>query len=547
MATSGSSYSYSSYSSSRSRSRSPEPEPAPVRQRASRWGEAPASLPPRRAPDPGSADGGGSGRQYRARAGGSPARGGGGGGGGGGAPVAPLHAAELPPDELPIEGMCYRATVVSVREFGFFVKIPGYAKQGLVHISQLAPHRVDASELRTFAREGDAVWVKVLALEGTGPTVRIACSMKVVDQEDGRDLDPDDEEGQARRAGGGGAPAGGSSAGGVRAALGGGFGGGGAPRSTEPPALFSIHRGTVRSHMPFGAFIELDGFAKQGLCHISQLSDSRVDVSELESLCPLGSAVWAKVDKVDSASGKYGLSLKVVDQLTGVDLDPEHAAAERGGGFGARGGGSGAAEPGALVRKPGGAGPALEWGHMAADVYRPPPGAAAEYDFVVDEDDALIPAAGAGALGARPAGERTLADVWRDGPVRDLEADAADVARTAGAAAGGAAAGAGGGAAMLGVGLESVARAEALLAQAMGAGAPHESRKRRKSERRARSEDDERSRRRRRDGSGKRGRKDKGKSSSRKGNGKGREKRAKEKAHRADKADKGRKSKRSRV
>lgn len=452
--------SYSSYTSSysstsRGRSRSPVRSPvapAAARPRPSRWGEA-APVP--LAPPTGAAEGG---RQYRPRLSSSPPRGGGGGGRPFGGPSG-TAAFELPPEELPITGMCYRAAVVSVRDFGAFVKIPGYAKQGLVHISQLAQHRVDASELRAFVREGEEVWVKVLAVEGTGATVRVACSMKVVDQEDGRDLDPDDEEGQARRsAAAGSAERGGA---GLGASGSGGRRGGGA-RSMDPPALYSIHRGTVKSQMPFGVFVELEGYAKQGLCHISQVSDGRVDASELESLCPVGSSVWAKVEKVDALSGKYGLSLKNVDQLTGVDLDPEHAAADGGGGLGPRAGGfGGGAEPGSLVRK-GGAGPALDWGHMAADIYKPPPGQAHEYDFVVDEEDALLPSAPPGGLRGGGTGERTLADVWRDGPDRqqeEQEAQQEQVRRSAVANG-----------AMLGVGLESVARAEALIAQAMGVG-----------------------------------------------------------------------------
>ena len=50
------------------------------------------------------------------------------------------------------------------------------------------------------------VWVKVTEVrdEGSGPP-KVNCSMKVVSQEDGTDLDPDNTRG-AQRGGGGGRP-----------------------------------------------------------------------------------------------------------------------------------------------------------------------------------------------------------------------------------------------------------------------------------------------------------------------------------------------------
>ncbi len=52
---------------------------------------------------------------------------------------------------------------------------------------------------------------------------------------------------------------------------------GGPPRgqpsgSEEPPEVGSIHHATVVSVRPFGAFVELPGFRKQGLVHHSQVS-----------------------------------------------------------------------------------------------------------------------------------------------------------------------------------------------------------------------------------------------------------------------------------
>ena len=61
--------------------------------------------------------------------------------------------------------MIYSGKVVKVVEFGAFVNFLG-ARDGLVHISQLAPERV--KEVRDVLKEGDEVMVKVLEVDKTG-------------------------------------------------------------------------------------------------------------------------------------------------------------------------------------------------------------------------------------------------------------------------------------------------------------------------------------------------------------------------------------------
>jgi polyribonucleotide nucleotidyltransferase len=53
----------------------------------------------------------------------------------------------------------HRGQVTKVEEFGAFIIIPGYRKQGLVHKSQLAAYRVDS--VADAVAVGDSVWVKV--------------------------------------------------------------------------------------------------------------------------------------------------------------------------------------------------------------------------------------------------------------------------------------------------------------------------------------------------------------------------------------------------
>jgi polyribonucleotide nucleotidyltransferase len=77
----------------------------------------------------------------------------------------------------------YEGTVVKVMDFGAFVNFFG-AKDGLVHISQLAPRRVQ--KVTDVVKEGDKVKVKLLGFDERGKT---RLSMKVVDQETGEDLE----------------------------------------------------------------------------------------------------------------------------------------------------------------------------------------------------------------------------------------------------------------------------------------------------------------------------------------------------------------------
>ncbi|KQU52268.1 polyribonucleotide nucleotidyltransferase [Bosea sp. Leaf344] len=79
-------------------------------------------------------------------------------------------------------GMIYDGTVVKIMEFGAFVNFFG-AKDGLVHISELAANRVQ--KVSDVVKEGDKVKVKFLGQDERG---KIRLSMKVVDQETGEDL-----------------------------------------------------------------------------------------------------------------------------------------------------------------------------------------------------------------------------------------------------------------------------------------------------------------------------------------------------------------------
>ncbi|MBV9832899.1 MAG: polyribonucleotide nucleotidyltransferase [Alphaproteobacteria bacterium] len=82
----------------------------------------------------------------------------------------------------PEVGVIYNGKVVKVVEFGAFVNFLG-ARDGLVHISELAPRRV--AKVTDVVKEGEQVKVKVLGVDDRG---KVKLSMKVVDQATGEDI-----------------------------------------------------------------------------------------------------------------------------------------------------------------------------------------------------------------------------------------------------------------------------------------------------------------------------------------------------------------------
>jgi polyribonucleotide nucleotidyltransferase len=88
------------------------------------------------------------------------------------------------------------------------------------------------------------------------------------------------------------------------------------------PELGHIYEGTVVKVMDFGAFVNFFG-AKDGLVHISQLSQRRVQ--NVKDVVKEGDKVKVKLLGFDDR-GKVRLSMKVVDQETGEDLEAKQKA-----------------------------------------------------------------------------------------------------------------------------------------------------------------------------------------------------------------------------
>ena len=84
----------------------------------------------------------------------------------------------------PEVGVIYTGKVVKITDFGAFVNFLG-ARDGLVHISELAPQRV--KKVTDVVKEGDMVKVKCVGLDDRG---KVRLSMKVVDQTTGEEITP---------------------------------------------------------------------------------------------------------------------------------------------------------------------------------------------------------------------------------------------------------------------------------------------------------------------------------------------------------------------
>lgn len=75
------------------------------------------------------------------------------------------------------------------------------------------------------------------------------------------------------------------------------------------PEVGEVYEGTVKSIMPFGAFIEFMP-GREGLLHISEIKWERVE--NMEGILEIGEEIKVKLIEIDRKTGKYRLSRKVL-------------------------------------------------------------------------------------------------------------------------------------------------------------------------------------------------------------------------------------------
>jgi len=95
-----------------------------------------------------------------------------------------IHAIVAEPEE----GKVYLGKVVKIVDFGAFVNFFG-KRDGLVHVSQIENRRLNHPS--DVLKEGQDVWVKLLGFDDRG---KVRLSMKVVDQETGKEAVKEDAE-----------------------------------------------------------------------------------------------------------------------------------------------------------------------------------------------------------------------------------------------------------------------------------------------------------------------------------------------------------------
>ncbi|XP_038614236.1 nucleolar protein of 40 kDa isoform X1 [Tachyglossus aculeatus] len=95
------------------------------------------------------------------------------------------------------------------------------------------------------------------------------------------------------------------------------------------PDLYSIFRGEVASVKDYGVFVRIPGCRKQGLVHRTHMSSCRVD--KPSEMVDVGDTVWVKLigREVKDDKVKLSLSMKVVHQGTGQDLDPNNVVLDQ--------------------------------------------------------------------------------------------------------------------------------------------------------------------------------------------------------------------------
>ena len=96
----------------------------------------------------------------------------------------------------PEAGAIYKGKVVKVVDFGAFVNFFG-KKDGLVHVSQIKPERVNHPS--DFLAEGQEVYVKLMGFDDRG---KVRLSMKFVDQETGLEIPREEGDAPAEDNGG---------------------------------------------------------------------------------------------------------------------------------------------------------------------------------------------------------------------------------------------------------------------------------------------------------------------------------------------------------
>ncbi|HYF62955.1 MAG TPA: S1 RNA-binding domain-containing protein, partial [Herpetosiphonaceae bacterium] len=202
--------------------------------------------------------------------------------------ATPRRLADLEP------GMELEGRVTSTALYGIFVDI-GVGRDGLVHISEMSDQRIESPT--DLVQIGETVKVRIKSVDADAR--RISLTMRT----------PRSESGEGRR----------------RSR---------APKRPEVnlERLGEINpgdliEGTVNGIAPFGVFVDI-GVGKDGLVHISELADGRVE--KAEDAVTVGQSYTFRVLEVDAEGQRISLSLRRAQE--GYQERPRSGGSAGGGG-----------------------------------------------------------------------------------------------------------------------------------------------------------------------------------------------------------------------
>lgn len=172
------------------------------------------------------------------------------------------------------EGNVRKGVVSGLCDFGAFVDLGG--ADGLVHISELAWHRVNHPE--EVVQVGEQVEVYILHLDDDGK--RIGLSLKRLQKNPWE-------------------------------------------RVEEMYHIGQLVEGTVSRIEPFGAFVSMEP-GVEALLHISQMSDE--EVFDPRTICYEGERIMTRIISIESDKQRLGLSLKEVTEAEKDQWEEQRAA-----------------------------------------------------------------------------------------------------------------------------------------------------------------------------------------------------------------------------
>lgn len=172
-------------------------------------------------------------------------------------------------------GDIVEGTITGMAPFGAFADI-GVGKDGLIHISELSEGRVDKPE--DAVQVGERHTFKLLEVDPEG--TRISLSLR-----------------RAQRA-----------------------------QKLQQLETGQILDGSVSGLAPFGAFVDI-GVGRDGLVHISELAEGRVD--KVEDVVKIGDKVTVRVLEVDPQSKRISLTMRLEDRPAEPAPAPEAPPEER--------------------------------------------------------------------------------------------------------------------------------------------------------------------------------------------------------------------------